>query len=192
VIRHDPLAWGDSLTDQEMWDNAVAVVRGEYAALAGEEKAGVESVAGLIRLKKEEIFSLAENKDASKFCESCRGACCAKGKYHFTVVDLLVYFAGDADLFSPSFCGDLCPYLGSGRCLMSPSFRPLTCITFHCEPLEMLLSPAELERMYSLERELRNHYAQLETFFGTRLTQGLLLNYEVYRDGRSTGILANK
>jgi hypothetical protein len=175
-----------------MWDSAVAVVRGEYAALSGEEKAGVGSVADFIRLKKEEIFSLTENKGASEFCENCRGACCANGKYHFTVVDLLVFFSGNAELFSPFFSGNLCPYLGNGKCLMSPSFRPLTCITFHCEPLEMLLSPAELERMYSLELELRNYYSQLETFFGTRLTQGLLLNYEVYREGRSTGILAKK
>jgi hypothetical protein len=54
----------------------------------------------------------------------------------------------------------------------------------------MLLSSAELDRMYSLERELRNHYLQLETLFNTRLTQGLLLNYAGYYDGRNAGILS--
>jgi hypothetical protein len=175
-----------------MWNNAVALVRREYEALSDNEKAEVGSVAGLIRIKKGEIFSLTENRGSSEICANCRGACCAKGKYHFTVVDLLVFLAGDVELFTPSFDGDLCPYMGNGRCLMTPSFRPLTCITFHCESLEDLLSTAELERVSSLESGLRNQYAHLEAFFGTRFTQGLLLNYAGYLHGRGAGILVRK
>lgn len=189
MIRHGPLWTGECLTDQEMWDNAVAVVRREYTALSVGLKAEVGAMADLIRHKKEEIFSLTENKGAPEFCGNCGGACCARGKYHFTVVDLLVFFSGNVTLFTPSFHGGLCPYMGNGKCLMPPSFRPLTCIVFHCEPLENLLSSVELERMYALERGLRDHYAHLESLFGTRFTQGLLLNYSGYLHGRRRGIL---
>lgn len=73
---------------------------------------------------------------------------------------------------------------------MSPQLRPLTCIAFHCEPLETMMSCDEIGRVYSLERELREYYGRLEGFFGTRLSQGLILNYAGYLRGRSAGVLA--
>jgi hypothetical protein len=174
-----------------MWDNAVAVVRREYAALSAEVKAEVGSVFALIRCKKEELFSITGARGASEICGTCGGACCVKGKYHFTVIDLLVFLSADVELFAPSFHGEQCPYLSGGKCLMSPSFRPLTCIAFHCDPLEDLLSAVEIERLYSLERELRDHYAHLEDFFGIRLSQGLLLNYSGFLQGRRSGLLTS-
>lgn len=180
------------MTDQEMWEGAVSTIREEYACLSNKEKNEVVAVADLIRRTKDEIYLLTEKKGASDICGKCGGACCATGKYHFTVVDLLVFLACDVELFSPSFDRGFCPYLRGGACLMSPSFRPLTCIVFHCEPLECLLSHAELEHMYFLERRLREQYAHLEAFFGTRLTQGLLLNYAACVDGRQAGMLVKK
>ncbi len=177
------------MTDQEIWDNAVSVVRREYTVLPGDMKARVAAAAARIRSIKEDMFSLMVEKGAPEFCGICGGACCVRGKHHFTVVDLLVFLSGNVPLFMPSFRGDLCPYMGNGKCLMSPPFRPLTCISFHCETLENLLSSVELERMYSLELELRERYAHLEILFGTRFSQGLLLSYEGCLQGRSRGIL---
>lgn len=173
-----------------MWDQAVALVREEYAALSVEAKSEVRLVCAVIRSKKEELYSIAESSGASGLCALCGGACCCKGKYHFTVVDLLAYLSEDFTLFSPDFHGGQCPYLREGRCLMSPQLRPLTCIAFHCEPLETMMSCDEVGRVYSLERELREYYGRLEVFFGTRLSQGLILNYAGYLRGRSAGVLA--
>ncbi len=181
---------GFFLTDQEIWDQAVALVREEYAALSVEAKSEVQLVCAIIRGKKEELYSIAESSGAPGLCAVCGGACCSKGKYHFTVVDLLAYLSEDFTLFSPDFHGGQCPYLHEGRCLMSPQFRPLTCIIFHCEPLERMMSCDDFGRMYSLERELREYYRRLEGFFGNRFSQGLILNYTGYLRGRSAGVLA--
>jgi len=178
------------MTDQEMWNNAVAVVRAEYGGLPEPVRAKVYSLSASIQRLKAEIASIPEKKGASGACFSCGGRCCEKGKYHFSAIDLLVFLDTGRELFDPSFGEDSCPYMGTGGCLMEPPYRPFTCITFHCERLEGLLSPAEVERLYELERSLRRHYGHIEELFGRRMTQGLLLSYGRYVEGKSSGILA--
>lgn len=178
------------MTDREMWDNAVAVVRTEYEALPDPVRTKLLSISGIIQREKTEISSIPEKKSAARACFSCGGRCCEKGKYHFTAIDLLVFLVTGRELFNPSFGEPSCPYLGEGGCLMEPSYRPFTCITFHCERLEALLSSAKVERLYEVERSLRIHYSNIEELFGNRLMQGLLLSYGRCLEGKSAGILA--
>jgi len=180
------------MTDQEMWDNAVAVARAEYGGLPEPVRLKVHSLSASIQRVKMEIASIPEMKGAAGACFSCGGKCCETGKYHFAVIDLLVYLATDGELFDPSFGQASCPYLGVEGCLMAPAYRPFTCITFHCDRLEGLLSPAEVERLYGLERSLRSHYAMIEELFDSRMAQGLLLSYGRCVEGKSSGILAGK
>lgn len=181
---------GDFLTDQQMWENAVHVVMAEYEALAGPVKARVARIGESIRQIKLEIFSLAEQSAAIETCATCAGLCCEKGKYHFSVIDLLVYLSTGRELFTPSFRETPCPFLGERGCLMDPAYRPFPCITFHCELLESPLSAVELERMYLLERSLRASCRQMEELFGNRLMQGLLLSYERFLAGADAAILS--
>lgn len=177
------------MTDREMWDGAVAVVRGEYEALTGPVTERLRTALRSVRRQKEEICSIPAGEGASLTCFDCGGRCCDRGKYHFSAIDLLALLDTGSALFQPSFGSASCPYLGQAGCLMEPQFRPFTCVTFHCERLEALLVDAELERLYLLERNLRAGYGEIEGIFGRRLTQGLLLAYARHLEGRGTGIL---
>jgi hypothetical protein len=177
------------MTDMEMWDNAVTVVRREYRALADPIKERLRSIIREVRLEKTEVCSITASRGASHVCSGCGGRCCHKGKYHFSVIDLLAFLDTGRDLFLPAFGGVSCPYLGKAGCLMEPPYRPFTCVTFHCDRLEALLTASEVERLYGLERSLRVKYGDIEELFGTRLTQGLLLGYARYLEGACAGIL---
>jgi hypothetical protein len=166
------------VTDREKWDRGVAAVREEYAALSPPQRAWLKERSSAVKSCKKGLHSIVEALGAGEICAECRGECCARGKNHVTVVDLLVYLADDRRLFSPSFERDLCPYLGETSCLMEPEYRPYNCITFICERVEGLLEPAEKERFYSVERELRALFEGFEQVFDNRFRAGLLINSE--------------
>ncbi|RQW89700.1 MAG: hypothetical protein EHM79_02780 [Geobacter sp.] len=177
------------MTDQELWQRAVSIARVEYENLSDQVKAQVFGIGEAIRQNKLEMYSLAGGAAVVETCADCGGLCCEKGKYHFSAIDLLMYLSTGKELFTPSFRGTPCPFLGEEGCLMSPAYRPFTCITFHCERLEELIPSADLERMCHLERSLRVLCRQMEELFGNRLMQGLLLSCARYLHGDDTGAL---
>jgi hypothetical protein len=179
------------LIDQELWDRAVAVARVEYENLPDPLKERVVGIGDAIRQAKREMYALAGGSAIVETCSDCGGLCCEKGKYHFSVIDLLMYLSTGKELFSPSFRDTPCPFLGEAGCLMEPAYRPFTCITFHCERLEVLLAPADLERICHLERCLRVLCRELESLFGRRLMQGLLLSGARYLDGDAAAVLGS-
>lgn len=166
------------MTDRDMWRQAVAAVTSEYAALAPELRERLRPFCESIMAAKRRVHAVTEAVSPAAICAACGGACCANGKYHFTVVDLLVLLSNGQPLFEPRFGRCLCPYLGERSCLMEPDYRPFNCLTFNCELVEALLSPGEVDRFYAGERELRRLYAGVEELFGNRFMQGLLINYE--------------
>ncbi|MHC1696581.1 MAG: hypothetical protein AB9919_00640 [Geobacteraceae bacterium] len=182
---------GKFLTDQEMWERAVAIARVEYEHLSDPLKNQVVAIGESIRQVKLEIYALAGGTAIIETCIDCGGRCCEKGKYHFSVIDLLMYLSTGKELFLPSFRETPCPFLGETGCLMGPAYRPYTCITFHCERLEILLSPADLEQICQLERSLRDFCHELEELFGCRLMQGLLLSCARHLHDGSAGMFGS-
>ena len=174
------------LTDSDLWQRGVAAVSGEYALLSPSARARVSALAVRIKAAKEELQELTVVAGGAATCAACRGACCASGKYHFTVIDLLVFLADGRELFTPSFAPGRCPYLGAKGCLMTPEYRPLTCVIFNCEAVEEGMGPQESSRFLEREGELRALYGELEELFANRLTGGLLQNAErdVVQGGR--------
>lgn len=181
---YPPLSQGDfffkvlHMTDQERWVKGVAAVRNEYAALSRGLRVRLAEFTAAVKLRKKMLQAIVDKVCAGEICAGCRGECCARGKYHFTVVDLLAYLADDRQLFTPCFEEGICPYLGEYGCRMSPEYRPYNCITFNCEQIEVLLSPQELARFYAVERELRGLYESLERTLDNRFLAGLLNNSE--------------
>ena len=166
------------MTVREEWDMAAAAVAEEYGRLSVSRRAAVAGAAEAVKSCKKALHRVVEAVAAADICASCRGACCRTGKYHFTVVDLLVYLSDGRELFTPGFDKGGCPYLGERGCLMEPPLRPYNCVTFNCEEVERLLDPRERERLVRLELELRAHYRGLEELFGNRFMGGLLMNWE--------------
>jgi hypothetical protein len=176
-----------------MWGKAVEAVAREYAALPCTLRTWIGERAAVIRERKIALSRLSQGVGGEGICAACRGECCARGRHHFTVIDLLVHLAAGRPLFSPDFAGDRCPWLGPAGCLMNPEYRPFNCVTFNCERVEGLLDPAVHDRFYRIEAELRAVYGEVEELFGNRFMQGLLLNYErAAADGDSVLLRAGK
>ncbi len=161
-----------------MWGKAVAAVAGEYAALAPTLRVWVEKRTAAIREAKTALDAISQGVSAAEICAVCRGECCARGRHHVTVIDLLVHLAAGRPLGTPDFASVHCPWLGTAGCCMEPAYRPFNCVTFNCERVEGLLEPLVLESFYRAEEKLRALYGEVEDFFGNRFMQGLLLSYE--------------
>ncbi len=166
------------MDDLEKWDRAVSAVNREFTSLPEPLLSKLKNSVETIKKYKRSVFTLTETVNAGQICEACQGECCRKGKYHFTVIDLLVYLVDGKELFVPCFTNGRCPYSGDAGCLMEEEYRPFNCITFHCEKLEKLLPIHVVEEFYGLERKLRYQYGELERMFDNRFAYGLLANYE--------------
>jgi len=156
------------MNDHDRWERATSAVAAHYAALPPTLLAQVDEAAQAIRMARRELHRLAEDRESTVICASCGGECCMRGKYHVTVADILVFLAEGEPLFVPRFDRDACPYLDRHGCMMEPSLRPFTCITFNCERVEGLWESERVEEFYRRERELRKLYVNLERLFGER------------------------
>lgn len=131
-----------------------------------------------VRELKQNIHRYAEVLDGSAICAECGGQCCATGKHHFTVVDLLVFLAGEKPVVAPRFSSGWCPFLGDDGCIIEPEFRPYNCVTFNCDRIDCLLQPFEREAFMDTERKLRSAYRAIEEFFDNTFMQGLIITCE--------------
>jgi hypothetical protein len=180
------------MNDQQQWLAAVRAVADEFADLEPHVRAQVGELAGEIRSRKAQLHALVAEHDIAALCRECGGQCCALGRLHFTVVDLLAFLSAGEPLFTPEFAAPDCPYLRAEACLMTPAFRPYNCVSFICEQVEALLTSAELADFYHQEQVLRRLYRQMEALFGNRFMHGLLVNFERTRQTGGDKILRGK
>ncbi|MBJ6749191.1 hypothetical protein [Geomonas anaerohicana] len=157
------------------WLEGVSRVTAAFERLPGSVRQDLESQARGMVAHKQAMQQLVGQVDAASHCAGCGGACCAKGKYHFSSVDLLVYLAAGQPLFAPRFDNGLCPFLGEPECLMPPGYRPFNCITFNCDLIEDQLPRDEVARFYRMEQELATRYAEIRALFPARNMDGALL-----------------
>ena len=160
---------------EEQWQDGLRRVRRAYDDLPEVQRGQVRSLCLRMMERKELMFELTAGIDASVHCAACGGACCVRGKYHFTPVDLLAYLTTQKELFTPLFDNGLCAYLSGTSCLMPPAYRPFNCITFNCEIIEDRLQADEVSRFYRLERELRLDYSEIRAIFPDGAIDGALL-----------------
>ena len=181
-----PINFMIDMTDQEKWSIAVADVFAEFSALPSTAKNMLFMQLQDVRQLKKQIHHYADVMDGSAICADCGGQCCATGKHHFTVIDLLVYLAEGRSPFVPRFSSGWCPYLGDDGCMMEPEYRPYNCVTFNCDRIDSLLKPFERDELMVAERKLRATYLTIEQFFGNTFMQGLIITCErdLLRDRR--------
>lgn len=166
------------MTVPQQWQMAVQAVEREYGALPPPVRQRVTELTSAVRVAKETLHQLAAAASGEAACAACGGACCAHGRHHFTVVDLLAFLAAGRELFMPDFDAPICPYHGGRGCLMEPGFRPLNCVIFLCEEIDDRLPDAVRQRWTLAESDLRGLYGELERLFNTRFANGLLISYE--------------
>ena len=166
------------MTDTETWHLAVTAVSVELSRLPPEKRNSFSRLAEEAWHCKTALHAIVAAADCGGICADCGGECCRTGKYHFTLVDLLVYLSRGEALFEPGFNRPLCPFLGPDGCFMAPGYRPYTCVTFNCDRVMTHLDTPEEERLTRLERELRELYDRFGMLLGRRVMNGLLLDFE--------------
>ena len=166
------------MTDIKTWHHAVDAVTGEFSRLSPGERDAFSRLAEEAWQCKTDLHAIVAATGCSSICAACGGECCRTGKYHFTLVDLLVYLSRKEELFEPGFNRPHCPYLGQEGCFMAPGYRPFTCVTFNCDRVVTFLDPSDEERLTRLERELREIYGRFGMLLGRRVMDGLLLDFE--------------
>ncbi|WP_224984546.1 hypothetical protein [Geomonas agri] len=158
-----------------VWQEAVSRVTAAFQQLPVPVRRDLEALATAMVAHKQAMQRLVSQADAASHCAACGGACCAKGKYHFSAVDLLVYLATAKPLFAPRFDNGLCPFLGEPECLIPAGYRPFNCITFNCDLIEDQLPRDEVARFYQMEQELSARYTEIRALFPAGSMAGSLL-----------------
>lgn len=174
-----------------VWQYGVETVLREVDELPSSLRTRLTELLVQIMRCKKTLFAVATEVDAADICQACGGACCSRGRYHFSAIDLLAYCITNTPLFTPDFTTGSCPFLLGNKCAMTPQYRPFTCITFHCEPMDELFSTDQRDQMRRLEANLTYMYDSLESLLATRLRGGLLHYAEVSLDSGG-GILLRR
>ena len=163
------------MTDEELWRTGIDALACEYRALPPTLRERVVELAERVKEAKQALHDCVTAVNVGVICADCRGECCARGKNHVTVIDLLVCLVEGRELVVPSFSHDICPYLGENGCQMAPPYRPFTCIIFNCDRVDGLMGTSEKDRLYNAEHRLRALYGEFEKLFGKRFMAGLLI-----------------
>lgn len=155
----------NTTTDYELWRQGVVqitrTVENLPAMVVAQAKSAIRELLDL----KSAMHAVVEKSAGASICAACGGKCCRCGKYHLSAVDLVAYLMTGKDVFTPNFSGNGCLFLNLDSCLMSPEYRPFNCITFVCELLEDNFTGQDKDSFYSMERELRLLYQELQQIF---------------------------
>jgi hypothetical protein len=165
------------VNDQAAWDQALTAAISSYD---GFPPAIVEELNNLIetifRLK-EQLVELATTAGSTLVCRECQGECCRYGKFHVSVLDILIYLKIGTTPVTPDFSTHpACPYSDSTGCTMPPGYRPMTCVVFNCPLVEEKMTPENLDTFKKIEQTLRHAIRTAEQLTGARLGRPLLLS----------------
>lgn len=163
--------------EQQLWQQTLARVRGELEQLPVAERAWLQARLGRIEALQEELHARFLAAGGAGLCRDCSGACCACGRNHLTLGNLLALLLAGEEPPVPDWTAP-CPWLAADGCRLAPGRRPFNCISFLCEAVEERLGPESRDAFYALERELRQGYAELAERYAGAGLQGLLLRAE--------------
>ncbi len=159
------------------WQGYLVAVAAEYAQMAASERSWIAVELDQIAVLQQQLDDLFRRGDGPAVCRRCHGACCDCGKNHFTLVNLLAFFAAEelpplADFSLP------CPFLGPVGCRLEVSRRPFNCVTFICEGILDPLGKAGYDAFHELEGQLRRCYLNFDQRYAGSSLCGLLIRGE--------------
>ena len=167
----------DRVDDQQRWNRAVKAADNGYEGLDPGMRLKLEALVGQIMRLKEKLLEQTLAVGSASICRACAGQCCLNGKYHVSVLDLLAYRMDGTEPVVPDFSrSPACPYSGETGCLMQPRFRPMTCVIFNCEQVEMEMGADKRTALYATEGLLRDTISRANRVAGRRLDRAILLS----------------
>jgi hypothetical protein len=168
--------------DPADWSALLQRINLEIATLSISEREWLKgrlAVIAVTQLALDELFSKVDGAEA---CAGCDGACCACGRHHTTLTNLLAYLLEGEEPPTPDF-SRTCPYLGDLGCRLPVARRPYNCITFFCEILDDRLESADREQFRVLDCRLRNEYQLIAERYPAASLRGLWIALERVGDG---------
>lgn len=164
------------------WSELLQAIRKEFSSLADADRQWLRQRVARIAVLQTELDALFRAADGPQACANCDGACCACGRHHLTLTNLLGYLLEHSDPPTPDF-SLTCPFLGTGGCLLPVARRPYNCITFFCETLDDRLTVAEAGQLRSLDLALRSEYELVAQRYPLASLRGLWLALARYDGG---------
>ena len=161
-------------SDRNLWRQGVSLLEEAWASLPDEERDWIRPRLEAIARLQEGMHTLFNQGHGDVHCARCRGACCARGKYHLTLPNLLGCLAAGAPLPAPDFTAP-CPMLAAQGCQLAVAMRPFNCVSFACETVEAEMGPAAVATFYAAEKMLRQLYRQFEERYAGAGARGFLL-----------------
>jgi hypothetical protein len=159
------------------WPALLQRINHELAMLDAVERAWLKDRLAVIAATQKVLDELFGKAGGNESCAGCNGACCACGRHHITLTNLMAYLLEGEDPPVPNF-NSTCPFLGPSGCRLTVARRPYNCITFFCETLEDRLDPVECEQLRSLDRKLRNEYERVAARYPAASLRGLWIALE--------------
>jgi hypothetical protein len=168
--------------NEQLWRHCLAAVDREYLALDFRERAWIVERLRRIAVLQQQLNELFVAAGGPAACSRCLGACCERGKNHFTLVNLLAFLSAGQRPPVPDF-RRTCPFLGDRGCVLDAARRPFNCVTFICEQVLDPLGSEGSGRFQRLEQELRSLYLAFDERYAGSSLRGLLIRAERL-DGR--------
>lgn len=165
------------MTDQSLWQDCLRRLCAELPLLPAAEREWLDRNLQDIQTRQRQLHTFFQRADGARHCIACGGACCAKGRHHLTLVNLLGYLAAGDEPPQPDFTAT-CPFLAPSGCRLDVPRRPFNCVTFNCEAVEDALDEAGRADFYRLEAELRQAYEAFDRRYAGSSLRGLLIRAE--------------
>ena len=165
------------MNDQAAWEQGLATAGSRYISLPPGIRTELDGLLEEIMQLKQNLVELVMSAGSEDICRTCGGACCRHGKYHVSVLDIMVYLKTGARQVIPDFSTNpACPYSDVSGCTMASCYRPMTCVVFNCQLVEDQITSAGRETLRGYEQELRSTITRAGHITGMRLDRALLLS----------------
>lgn len=165
------------MNDPQAWHNAQASAWKIYEELPDDGRRRFDHLVDRIMNLKENLLGLALAEGSGVVCGECGGECCLRGKYHVSMLDLIICRMHAFEPLVPDFTiHPLCPYGSADGCCFTPRFRPLTCVVFNCDLIEERMAEHTRHQVILWELELREAVASVDVIASHRLTRAALLS----------------
>ena len=163
----------------QLWNELSSRIFDDFSQLPESERQWIAERLPRIESLQRQLDHLFSSGDGENACRLCQGSCCAQGHNHMTLVNLLGFALKETIPPSADF-SRTCPFLGLQGCVLPVESRPYNCVTFICDRIETVLTDAEKERFYRIDRELRECYQEFSNRYSGAAMTGLLIREQRY------------
>lgn len=159
---------------QMLWTAYRRLLSSDWQRLETAERQWIKDQLEAIVSLQQQLQRYFDQAGGARHCRSCNGACCERGTYHVTLVNLLAALALGRTFPEPDFSAD-CPMLGPTGCRLDVALRPFNCVTFVCDAVESAMEAPDQAAFYAAEKQLRRLYEAFEQRYVAASMRGFLL-----------------